>query len=451
MPADGRVEGVPLAGDADVDIAIVGGGFTGLWTALALAAADPALRIAVLEGHEIGFGASGRNGGWCSALLATSLQSYAAAHGRSAAIDAQRAMQAAVDEVGRFTAGAADDAGWHKGGTVTFARSAAQVRRVTAEIDEARAFGFGPADLRWMTDDEVAAVGRPPSTLGAITTPHCAAVHPLRLAHALAGAALAAGVRLHTHTSVEVVEPRRLVTTGGTVRAGVIVLATEAYSATMTDRHREVVPLYSLMVGSEPLSLDQWDAVGLAGRPTFNDARHLVIYGQRTADGRIAFGGRGAPYHFGSRIDPGYDVHDGVRRMLVETVRGLFPALRSVGFPYHWGGPLAVPRDWRWGVRFDAAAGLAVAGGYVGDGVATTNLAGRTLADLILGRQSDLVHLPWVGHRSRPWEPEPLRWLGVNLGRVAAARADGADAGSSALARARSAAWTRLLATLTRH
>ena len=151
------------------------------------------------------------------------------------------------------------------------------------------------------------------------------------------------------------------------------------------------------MVGSDALTPAQWDAVGLAGRPTFHDARHMVVYGQRTADGRIAFGGRGAPYHVGSRIDPGFDRDERVRTMLVAAVRELFPPLRDVEFPFHWGGPLGVPRDWRWGVRFDRAAGIAVAGGYVGDGVSTTNLAGRTLADLILGRDTELVRLPWVG------------------------------------------------------
>ena len=299
--------------------------------------------------------------------------------------------------------------------------------------------------------DEIDAVGRPPGTLAAAYTPHCAVVHPLRLVHAVARAATDAGVVLHTHTAVDVVEPHRLVTTGGTVRAGVIVLATEAYTATFADRHRDLAPVYSLMVGSDTLTAAQWDAVGLTGRPTFHDARHMVVYGQRTADGRIAFGGRGAPYHFGSRIDPGFDQDERVRTMLVEAVRELFPALRDVAFPYHWGGPLGIPRDWRWGVRYDRAAGVGVAGGYVGDGVSTTNLAGRTLADLILGRDTELVRLPWVGHRSRPWEPEPLRWLGVNLGRVAAARADAADAGTSRLARIRAAGWTRLLTTLTRH
>jgi glycine/D-amino acid oxidase-like deaminating enzyme len=449
MPVDRCVAGEVLPGDLDVDVAIVGAGFTGLWTALSLAQRDPSLRIAVLERHTVGFGASGRNGGWCSALLTTSLSALAGEHGRSAAIAAQRAMHAAVDEVGRFATGAGDDAGFHKGGTVTFARTPAQLARLSAELDESRAFGFGSVDVRWMTDDELAAVGRPPATLAALTTPHCAAVHPLRLAHAVAAAAVEAGVRLYTNTAVLAVEPGRVTTAAGTVRAAVVVLATEAWTAQDPDRHRELIPVYSLMIGSEPLTAAQWDAVGLADRPTFHDARHMIIYGQRTDDGRIAFGGRGAPYHFGSRIDPGHDTDSIVRGHLVAAVRELYPALDDVEFAYHWGGPLGVPRDWRPSMRFDRDTGIAVACGYVGDGVSTTNVAGRTLADLITGCESDLTDLPWVGHRSPRWEREPWRWLGVNLGRIAAGRADAAEAGSSRLARWQGAAWRRLLDALT--
>jgi glycine/D-amino acid oxidase-like deaminating enzyme len=451
MPVDRTVAGQPLPGELAVDVAIVGAGFTGLWTALALSQRDPTLRIAVLERHTVGFGASGRNGGWCSALLTTSLTTLADAHGRDAAIAAQRTMHAAVDEVGRFAAAAPDDAGFHKGGTVTFARTPAQHARLAADVDEARAFGFGSPDLRWMTDDELAAVGRPPGTIAALFTPHCAAVHPLRLVHAVARAAVDAGVRLHTSTAVVAVEPGRVTTPAGVVRAEVVVLATEAWTARDPDRRRELIPVYSLMIGSEPLTPAQWDAVGLAGRPTFHDARHMIIYGQRTDDGRIAFGGRGAPYHFGSRIDPAHDTDAVVREQLVAAVRELYPALDDVAFPFHWGGPLGVPRDWRPTVRFDRARGIAVAGGYVGDGVATTNVAGRTLADLITGCDSDLTHLPWVEHRSPLWEREPWRWLGVNLGRIAAAHADAAESGSSRLARWRAAAWRRVFGALTGH
>jgi glycine/D-amino acid oxidase-like deaminating enzyme len=181
------------------------------------------------------------------------------------------------------------------------------------------------------------------------------------------------------------------------------------------------------MIATEPLGDDVWAAIGLADRATFADHRHLVIYGQRTADGRMAFGGRGAPYHFGSSIRPRYDrdagVHEALRRTLVE----LFPALADVAVTHRWGGPLGIPRDWMPSVGLDRARGTAWAGGYVGDGLSTTNLAGRTLRDLILERPSDLTTLPWVGHRSRRWEPEPLRFLGINAGLRLASWADASE------------------------
>ena len=207
--------------------------------------------------------------------------------------------------------------------------------------------------------------------------------------------------------------------------------ATEGYTAQFAGEHRALLPIYSLMIATEPLADDVWDEIGLAERPTFHDGRRLIIYGQRTTDGRIAFGGRGAPYHFGSKVRPEFDTDGRVRELLTDTLRELFPVLQDTAITHHWGGVLAAPRDWTPFVRYDKAAGFATAGGYVGDGVATTHLAGRTLAALITGSTAggddELVRLPWVGHKSRSWEPEPLRWLGVNGTRMAAARSDKAE------------------------
>jgi glycine/D-amino acid oxidase-like deaminating enzyme len=138
----------------------------------------------------------------------------------------------------------------------------------------------------------------------------------------------------------------------------------------------------------------------------------------------MVFGGRGAPYHFGSRIQPGFDRDDRVFAKLRETLVELFPVLSSARITHAWGGALGVPRDWCASVGLDPGSRIGWAGGYVGDGVGTTNLAGRTLRDLVLGRDTDLTRLPWVNHRSRSWEPEPLRWLGVNTGLNAMAWAD---------------------------
>jgi glycine/D-amino acid oxidase-like deaminating enzyme len=192
--------------------------------------------------------------------------------------------------------------------------------------------------------------------------------------------------------------------------------------------HRTLVPVYSLMIATEPLPDAFWDQVGWARRETMTDARHLIIYAQRTADGRIAFGGRGAPYHFGSRIEDRFDREPRVFAELRRSLVGLFPEASSARITHRWGGPLGIPRDWYSSVGLDRRHGLAWAGGYVGDGVGTSNLAGRTLADLILGRDTPITRLPWVDHRSRSWEPEPLRWLGVNLALRTMASADHVEA-----------------------
>jgi glycine/D-amino acid oxidase-like deaminating enzyme len=260
--------------------------------------------------------------------------------------------------------------------------------------------------------------------LGGTYTPHCAALDPARLVRGLAEAVERRGVRIYEQTTAAAVRPGVVTTDHGTVRAPTIVRATEGYTRTLRGEERTLAPVYSLMIATEPLGDDFWAEAGLHGRATFADHRHLIIYGQRTADGRMAFGGRGAPYHFGSAIRAEFDrdasVHEALRRTLVE----LFPALAGATITHRWGGPLGVPRDWMPSVGFDTAGGLGWAGGYVGDGVSTTNLAGRTLRDLILGRHSELTGLAWVGHRWRRWEPEPLRYLGINAGLHLAGKAD---------------------------
>jgi len=206
-----------------------------------------------------------------------------------------------------------------------------------------------------------------------------------------------------------------------------VVRATEGYTATLTGSRRAIAPVYSLIIATEPLDAATWDDIGLRERETFSDFRHLIIYGQRSADGRLVFGGRGAPYHFGSRIRSDYDRVPRVFEALRGTLIELFPAVRGATITHRWGGPLGIARDWHASVGLDAATGFAWAGGYVGDGVSTTNLAGRTLADLVTGRRTERTALPWVGHHSRNWEPEPARWLGANAGLQAMTWADHAE------------------------
>jgi glycine/D-amino acid oxidase-like deaminating enzyme len=405
-----------LDGDTDADIAIAGAGLTGMWTAYYLTRANPGLRIVVCEREIAGFGASGRNGGWCSALFPASLAKLERMAGREAAIAMYQAMQQTVDEVGKVAADEAIDCHWAKGGTVQFARSAAQMQRAKDEVNEARLYGFDESDLRLLSAAEAGEFGGVSNVLGGVFTPHCAAIHPARLARGLADILRARGVLIYEKTEVQRLEPGRLITSKGTVKARHVIRATEGYTPRLPGNERAVVPVYSLVIATAPLPESVLDQVGLATRPTFNDLRHLIIYGQRTADGRLVFGGRGAPYHFRSAIEPSFDRVPAVFAALRRTLIDLFPALEDVAITHTWGGPLGIARDWSASVGLDPSTGVGWAGGYVGDGLSTTNLAGRTLADLITGNDSELVRLPWVGHRSPPWEAEPFRWLGVNAG-----------------------------------
>ena len=421
----------PLPGDLDVDVAIAGAGFTGLWTAYYLAGASPGLRIAVCEREIAGFGASGRNGGWCSAYFPASLAKLERMAGRDQAIAMYRAMEGTVDEVGRVVAAEGIDCHWAKGGTLQLARSPAQLERAIDDINEARSYGFGEDDLRLLTAaetaEQVSADGRgrrhvqpalrgdPPGPAGP---------------RAGRGGAPPRGQRVRGHAGHR--DRARPVADHARARSGAqyVIRATEGYTPELPGLHRAIAPVYSLMIATAPLPESVWDQIGLASRPTFGDFRHLIIYGQRTADGRLAFGGRGAPYHFGSSVRPEFDRSPAVFSALRRTLQELFPALGEVEVTHAWGGPLGVPRDWCASAGLDPATGLGWAGGYVGDGVATTNLAGRTLADLVLKNDSEITRLPWVGHRRGRWETEPLRWLGANAGLQAMSWADRAEARS---------------------
>jgi glycine/D-amino acid oxidase-like deaminating enzyme len=319
---------------------------------------------------------------------------------------------------------------------VQLARSATQLERARAEVAEMREYGFAEDDLALLTETEARARVGATSVLGGTYTPHCAAIHPARLVRGLARVVREHGVKLFERTPVTQIAPRTLRTTRGTVTADYVIRATEGYTPALPGLHRAVVPVYSLMIATEPLPDSTWDQIGLAGRPTFGDGRHLLIYGQRTADGRLAFGGRGAPYHLGSAVRPSFDRVPAVFGALRQTLGELFPAVNGAAITHTWGGPLGIPRDWCASAGLDRDTGLGWAGGYVGDGVATTNLAGRTLADLILGTGSDLTRLPWVNHRSPQWETEPLRWLGINAGLRTMGWADRAEARTGRSSRA---------------
>ncbi|MEO7070755.1 MAG: FAD-binding oxidoreductase [Nostocoides sp.] len=407
---------------ASVDVAIVGGGYTGLWTAYYLLGQRPDARVVVLEAEHVGFGASGRNGGWVSALWPVGMDAVVAQSGRDTSRNVGAALRETVDEVGRVAADESIDADFVKGGTLVVARNRAQAARARVDAEQGSHWLDGTV---WLDREEARERLAVTGVEGATFNPNCARVHPRRLVDGLAGAVRSRGGVIAEGARVATIEPGlvRLVS-GQMIKTRTVIRATEAWTARLPGLRRRVAPVYSLMVATAPISEHLWDSVGLQRFETFSDHRHVIIYGQRTADNRIAFGGRGAPYHCGSAISSAYDHDEAVFAKLRRTLTDLLPQLGDVEFTHAWGGPLGIARDWNPSVGLDASTGIGWAGGYVGDGVAATNLAGRTLADLICGVSSPITTFPWVGHRSPDWEPEPLRWLGINAGLRIAAAAD---------------------------
>ncbi len=403
-----------LEGDVDADVAIVGAGYTGLWTAHYLLEEDPALRIVVVERDHVGYGASGRNGGWCYDGFAASLERIERESDLQTARRFAAALRASVDEVGRVADQLGLDIHYRKGGSIEFLRNRGQLARAEADVAAARRYGWTDDELRVVGPDEALDIARASGVLGGLVSAHAAAIQPALLVHGLADVLERRGVRIFENTPATSLQRERVDTPTGTVRAPMIVQATEGYTARMPGLKRRLVPLYSLMIATEPLSDALWSDIGLADHQLFSDYRHLVIYGQRTMDGRIAFGGRGAPYDYGSRIRDGNSFQasdfEYVRLALVD----LFPQLEGVAITHRWSGVLGVSRDWYPRVVIDRRAGIAWAGGYVGSGVAVSNLAGRTLAQLVVGHDGELTCFPWVNRSMREWEPEPFRWLGIN-------------------------------------
>jgi glycine/D-amino acid oxidase-like deaminating enzyme len=376
----------PLGAPLDSDVAIVGGGYTGLWTALELRRADPSLDVVVLEREACGFGASGRNGGW--------LVGDIAGHPSPALI---AAVRAAVDEAAAAIAREAIDCDLVMGGTLSV---------TTDDVNAARVRREEPGE--WLDAQALAQRVRVAGARGAVFDPVCARIQPAKLARGLAAAAERAGVRIFEGTEVTAIEPHRARTAAGDVRARWVVRATEGYTP-----GRAIAPISSSMIVTEPLPAGAWEAIGWDGAETMMASAHAYCYLQRTADGRIAIGGRGTPYRWGGANRAMERPDDRTIGSLRARLDALFPDVRGVPTAAAWTGVLGVARDWTPAVRADPATGLAFAGGYVGEGVAAANLAGRTLRDLVLAHDTELTRLDWVGHSSPRWEPDPLRWIGI--------------------------------------
>ncbi|GGI04052.1 NAD(P)/FAD-dependent oxidoreductase [Egicoccus halophilus] len=425
--ADDLTPRAPLEGDRRADVAVVGGGYTGLWTAWYLRERDPALDVVVIEAETVGFGASGRNGAWLSPGVGVTPGELARRASPGIAAATVRAVRDSIDEIAAVCDRAGIDAQLRRGGILRIARGRAEVPALHAGLDELVRLGLGDG-VTLLDADALAARVRVADALGALHDPYGAVHHPGRLVRGLARRLEDAGVRIVEGTRVTDLRPGppavQVVTDHGVVTADTAVLATEAWLPQLPGRARDVLPIYSLVVLTEPVDDATWARIGWQGHEALSSHRYTVDYLSRTVDGRILFGGRGAPYHFGSAVAPAFDRHDRTHDELARQLTSWFPDLAGVRVEHRWGGPLAMPRDWLPAFRHDPRTGIATANGYTGQGVAATNLAGRVLADLIVTGTTEYAELPMVGHRPRRWEPEPLRWLAARYLQHSLARLD---------------------------
>jgi len=401
-----------LQGDTTADVAIIGAGYSGLWAAYYLKQANPGLDVLVIEKEFAGFGASGRNGGWLTGGFAWNHARYLQTSSEHAVRAMVEAMNGTVDEVIRVAEAEEINADILRTDELMVATRPSQVGRLRDEVahrrhwgEEDRGFEMGAAALA----DRI----RIPGALGAMVVTNVARVQPAKLVRGLAAAVERMGVRLVEGTAVTAYEKGSVTTEHGTVKAPVILRCTEGFTAGLPGLQRDWLPLNSAQIATEPLGPEVWDQIGWQGHEIVGDFANAYCYCQRTREGRITVGARGVPYRFGSNLDTNGAPDAETIRRLTAILHRHFPAAAQARIDQAWCGVLGVPRDWCATVGLDPATGLGWAGGYVGVGVSTSNLAGRTLADLVLGRETDLVHLPWVNRRVRPWEPEPFRWLSV--------------------------------------
>ena len=402
-----------LAGNASVDVAIIGAGYTGLWSAYYLKKAQPDLNVLVIEKDFAGYGASGRNGGWCMGTFAWDHARYAKVTSRAAVLDMAAHLRGTVAEILAVCEAEGIDADIMPTEELMIASNPAQMVRLKAELAHRHHWGE-QTRVRELSAAEVQQRISVPGVTGALSITGMARVQPAKLVRGLACAVERLGVRIVEGTEVLSYASGEVVTAKGVVKSPIILRGTEGFTATLTGHKRDWLPLNSAQIATAVLPPEVWAKIGWDGHELIGDLNNSYCYCQRTREGRITVGARGVPYKFGSQTDNNGAPDAETIRRLTEVLHRYFPAARDYPIDHAWCGVIGVPRDWCATVGFDPATGLGWAGGYVGVGVSTSNLAGRTLADLALGRDTGITRLPWVNRRVRKWEPEPFRWLGVH-------------------------------------
>lgn len=402
--------GPPLEGDIQADVAIVGGGFTGMSAAYELRKADPSLRVVVLESDVVGYGASGRNGGFAMTLLGLTLTLTKMRFGKQRTKEAHDLMIRAVDHLGELVREHNIDCDYEKNGLLTMATCPAHVKRLQAEVRLAEKLGF--QGVRWLDETETRSQVRSPTYLGARFEEDCVLINPAKLARGRKDVATSVGAEIYEQTPVlgAHFQPRlRLETPQGSVAPKKVIFATNAYSVLFPQLKSKAMPVFTYIVLTEPLSDAHFKEIGWYHRQGIEDGRNLIHYYRLTADNRLLMGGHDVLYYYGNRLDQ--DTHErtftNLERFIVET----FPQLADVAITHRWGGPISVPMD------FFPALGylggdrrIIYSLGCVGHGVALNNMLGQVLRDLALEKETDLTDLFFVNRRVLPSPPEPLRF-----------------------------------------
>lgn len=400
-----------LNGDETSSVAIVGAGYTGLWAAYWIKKQNPALSVLVIDKNKVGYGASGRNGGWISGKtvgLRKNLGKYGSAED---VLFMERACHQAVGDIADFIEKEDIDSGLRRGGWMQIARTESEMARLAHHAEADYAAGLTQDDVRLLDARETVNKVNAPGLVGSLFSPYSARINPARLAFGLARICEDMGVKIYEDTAAEIVSRNSVNTSRGVITAETVVLATEGFTCRFPERRRDILPMLSSMVVTRPLAESEWEKIGWDDYVCMSGADHVYFYSQRTEDGRIAIGGRGKPYRWGSAMDDDGRLNVRTQTQLMEILGNLFPAV-SFEFEHAWCGVLGVTRDWSPFISRDNSSGVIEAGGYAGQGVTAAYVAGKTIADLVSGADTELTRSVWVRDRPRKWEPEPLRWIG---------------------------------------
>ncbi|MDI6798050.1 MAG: FAD-binding oxidoreductase [Desulfatibacillaceae bacterium] len=405
-------EDAPLEGDIRVDVAIVGGGFTGLTTAHFLKKAEPSLNVALLESQVIGFGASGRNGGFNMTLFGLTMGITALRFGRAKAREAHLYMERAVDTLKALVEENSIDCDYEHPGFLRVATSPQYARRIRHEIELAHELGLG--GIEWIDQDAVREQVNSPTYLGAWSEPRCGLINPAKLSWGWKGVIKGQGVAVYERSPVismsKTGSNRVILTTpNGRVDAAKVVLATNAYSHLVPGIKWKQVPIWTHIVLTEPLTQKQLEPIGWKNRQGVEDARNLVHYYRLTADNRLLMGGRDISFAYGYNMDK--DINESVFKGLKKDVAQIFPSLADVRYTHQWGGPVSVTTDLTPAMGYLGSKNVIYSVGCMGHGVSLTHLNGATAADLALEKKTDLTDTFFVNRRVFPWPPEPLRMV----------------------------------------